>query len=90
MTLEEVKELLDNLVSKGTTKEEILKTLDSLKPKCYYKIEYGYFNCKVKVRNDSRFVRIYENKKNDFRVQMWSPCEMTYSGISTFPSAHRR
>ena len=90
MTLEDVKKLLESLVSKETTKEEILKTLDSLKPKCYYKIEYGYFNCKIKVRNDSRFVRIYENKKNDFRIQMWSPCEMTYSGISTFPSSYRR
>ena len=82
--------MVENLVFKRTTKEEILKTLDNLKPMCYYKIDYGYFNCKVKVRNDSRYVRIYENKKNDFRVQMWTPCEMIYSGVSTFPSSRRR
>jgi hypothetical protein len=75
-------------------KDFILKMLDNVSSSCYYKIntEDNYFNCRVYSKDPSEqgYIRIYEHCKGEFRVQLWTPCKMEYSGVSTFPSARRK
>lgn len=75
-------------------KKFILRMLDNVCNSCYYQIdtESGYFNCKVYSYdpNEQGYIRIYERYKGEFKVQLWTPCKMEYSGVSTFPSARKR
>jgi len=81
----------------GKTKQEaVLKFLAEHHDDVYYIVddEANYFNVYVStytLGKENGYLRIYQgNNKSDFRIQLWTPCEMKYSGIPTFPSAQRR
>lgn len=91
--LKEVKELCENIKQDRNFEKTLLKELDKIND-IYYHITDNYFNLKIYIINHTNkelyssfgMVRVYKSKTK-YHVQLWTPCRMEYSGISTFPSA---
>lgn len=45
--------------------------------------DYGYFNIRIPLKNNG-YIRIYQDRRKDFNVQIFTPVQLSYSGIPTF------
>ena len=92
-----LKTVRDYIADNSLNKKQILEYLDRRDKigVVYYHLnnESGYFNLRVysyDTPKEQGYLRVYEDNRGNIKTQMWTPCKMVYSGISTFPSARCR
>ena len=82
-----LKELQD-ILSNSKTPKQVIQALKKTKGISYYlDNNSSYFNLKIysdNVKRDEGYLRVYQDNHKNIKVQLWTRCEMKYSGIPTF------
>ena len=86
--LQALKELFQKAFETKRTHKYIYSVLENCNDIYIKDYSESYFNIRIYAKTGNKlsreYIRIYEYRKGYYKAQLWTPCEMKYSGIPTF------